>query len=705
MKRLGLLLALLTLVAAAIAYAQTPPPVPALPDSPRLTSYSLSASTCACSVGFALYADGTDVDNWIDVFINGVSVPSTSSTAGWTLTSPTGSLGSIPRPITNAVLTFNAPQTGTINIVGNRRPRRLSQFQEGRGFTARDINQVITDEIAMLRETWDRLNGAIVGQPGEVLNPLPPSGTRAGKLLVFDSGGQPIVSTLQTSIPPGIPAVNLPCYQANGFSHPLSSVTSCNGINTTGFTLAQWQSILPAATSLTDEVDWASLQSTINAAMGPLAIRLPPGVAMLNKALSICNQSVAFFGSGGNSATTATTLLNFTGGTDGIDHCGGSATSVELQDIGLNSTTTTGSLYGVNDAAANYTYLRNVLINGFRNGILFNNPGGTRLLSVWLHNGQAAGADTSSTGVTFTGRGFVNHISDTLAQGYAISYHFTSTPISSMGLEDIHVINSACGGTWKCIIIDSTDPTYGPFNYSFTNMSVDAAGSFLFAPECNNVLVTGGDWLADTAVGSWTSGQNLFDLGTGTSGCHMVRLRDLWFGNSTVVAPNSFASVEATSNDVIFSGIHLETVNVSMVSGWYQVANGATNVIERDTAWVQFFSPIAPPSNAIISLSSSTTNKLQSFVLGPPTVSACGTSPIVGSGATGEQGTIVMGTGSPTGCTVTFPVPNRAVAPSCILLSRQPSFPVQPITISTSQIVWTNPATSGLFVDYRCTPY
>src|SRR5262252_7819674 len=138
MKRALLLLPALL---AGPAIAQAPPPVPALPDSPRMISYSLSGSNCACSLGFALYGDGTDVDNWIDVILNGTSVQSTDPAHGWSLSSATGALGSIPRPITNAVLTFAAPQTGTVTIIGARRPRRLTQFQEGRGVTARDLNQ------------------------------------------------------------------------------------------------------------------------------------------------------------------------------------------------------------------------------------------------------------------------------------------------------------------------------------------------------------------------------------------------------------------------------------------------------------------------------------------------------------------------------------------------------------------------------------
>jgi len=197
MQKLALTLAFL-MGLVTLAVAQAPPPVPALPDAQRLTSYSLSSSTCACSVGFQIYGDGTDVDQWIDVFVNGVSYQSTDPMHGWSLSSPTGSLGNIPRPITNAILTFASPQTGAVTIVGARRPRRLSQFPESRGVSARDFNQVLTDIIATQREIWDQSNRTIRGQPGDVFNPLPPAAARSSQFLAFDSSG-----TLALVPPPG----------------------------------------------------------------------------------------------------------------------------------------------------------------------------------------------------------------------------------------------------------------------------------------------------------------------------------------------------------------------------------------------------------------------------------------------------------------------------------------------------------------------
>lgn len=187
------------------AAAQAPPPVPALPDVSRVNTFVLSGTTCACSVGFNLYGDGTDIDNWLQVTIGTTQYLSTDPVFGWRITSPTGSLSTIPRPITDAILTFNQAQSGQVIIVGAQRPRRLSEFSEARGVPARDHNQVLNTLFAEMREAWDKLNRAIVGQPGEIFKPLPGPGSRAGGVLAFDVLGQP---TIQLNIPAGGIPVN-----------------------------------------------------------------------------------------------------------------------------------------------------------------------------------------------------------------------------------------------------------------------------------------------------------------------------------------------------------------------------------------------------------------------------------------------------------------------------------------------------------------
>ena len=181
-------LSLLSSITASLA--QVPPPVPALPDAERRTSYSITASACSCSVGFQLFGDTTDFSNWVEVFLNGTRVNFNDPTFGWTITSPSGPLANLARPITNAVLTFTNPQTGTVQIVGARRPRRVSQFSENRGVAARDLNLALTDIVAQNRETWDKTNDvtgrALLGLPGETLALLPPASVRANGFLAFD---------------------------------------------------------------------------------------------------------------------------------------------------------------------------------------------------------------------------------------------------------------------------------------------------------------------------------------------------------------------------------------------------------------------------------------------------------------------------------------------------------------------------------------
>ena len=193
------ILAIALIAGLAPAVAQVPPPVPALPDTERRTAYTITASTCACTINMALYGDSTDYQNWVEVFINGVQATYNDPVVGWTITSPSNpSLATAARPITDGVLTFNSAQTGTIQIVGARRPRRTSQFAENQGVSARNLNQVITDIIAMLREVWDKINDVtgrgVFAPPGETMKTLPPLSSRANMGASFDSNGDLVPS-------------------------------------------------------------------------------------------------------------------------------------------------------------------------------------------------------------------------------------------------------------------------------------------------------------------------------------------------------------------------------------------------------------------------------------------------------------------------------------------------------------------------------
>ena len=82
-----------------------------------------------------------------------------------------------------------------------------------------------------------------------------------------------------------------------------------------------------------------------------------------------------------------------------------------------------------------------------------------------------------------------------------------------------------------------------------------------------------------------------------------------------------------------------------------------------------------------------------------PSISACGSSPsIVGTDTAGE---VTMGTGSPTGCTITFNLAYTS-APFCTITWQGNPLATQNYTVSTSAITLTQTATSSNKVNYTC---
>jgi hypothetical protein len=82
-----------------------------------------------------------------------------------------------------------------------------------------------------------------------------------------------------------------------------------------------------------------------------------------------------------------------------------------------------------------------------------------------------------------------------------------------------------------------------------------------------------------------------------------------------------------------------------------------------------------------------------------PALTSCGTSPaIVG---TDVAGTVTMGTGTPTGCVITFNVAYIA-APHCIVQWIATPLASQSYTTSTTAITLTQTATSSNVVKYMC---
>lgn len=314
------ILAAVLMTGIAPAFAQAPAPVPALPDTERRTSYSISGTTCACAVGFQLYGDGTDYANWVEVFINGAPIPAASN---WTITSPSGPLVNLARPITDAVLTFLSVQTGTVQIIGARRPRRTSQVTENRGVAARDFNQAITDLVAMLRENWDKTNDvtgrAVMARPGETLALLPVLASRQNMGACFDSGGNltSCVSVPSSTFAAGA-GITFTGTNPTTISANVPALAAGLGIALSGSNPIKISASNPAIFNVTDPAygakcdgvthDEVAFQNALNAAIAASGVvQLPIGNCVLNA--NITNGTSSFIstairGYGNNSTIT-----------------------------------------------------------------------------------------------------------------------------------------------------------------------------------------------------------------------------------------------------------------------------------------------------------------------------------------------------------------------------------------------------------------
>lgn len=84
-----------------------------------------------------------------------------------------------------------------------------------------------------------------------------------------------------------------------------------------------------------------------------------------------------------------------------------------------------------------------------------------------------------------------------------------------------------------------------------------------------------------------------------------------------------------------------------------------------------------------------------------PTVSACGTSPALGTNSTDTAGTVTTGTATPTSCTITFGHAHTNV-PSCIVEDSTALANLTSFTVSASAIVVTTTAASSQNLVYHC---
>lgn len=104
-----------------------------------------------------------------------------------------------------------------------------------------------------------------------------------------------------------------------------------------------------------------------------------------------------------------------------------------------------------------------------------------------------------------------------------------------------------------------------------------------------------------------------------------------------------------------------------------------------------------------------TLNQFKAWVLGGstahnavPVLSACGTSPAIATGSTDLSGRVTTGTGTPTGCVVTFASAFTAT-PSCAVVSQTaPATTTPAYTVSTTAITIVQAAGDSRIYNYIC---
>ncbi|OCC01699.1 hypothetical protein BA190_27445 [Labrys sp. WJW] len=396
-------------------------------------------------------------------------------------------------------------------------------------------------------------------------------------------------------------------YVGDGTSHPLSGVTSLNGRSTAGWTLSQWQALLPAAGALSDEIDGAVINSVIQSTTGAITLRLGPGTARFSQPIaSSCGRSISFVGAGSD-----LTVFQF-GTTNGWNHCATGTVKpdkLELHGITFKSTDTAStSTIGVNarfQPQVNGFY-DNFAVNGFNTGMVLDGSAGTTINKGMLEAGPSRkGLATTGVGIWFKGVStFVNHVQNTRVQHFKLGYRFQSTITGpGLGLEDQSLINSAAGEVDTCVQIDSDWDGYSPIQYAIDNMSCDAFGQGLVAKQAGQLTIKGGNWLVHPATGSWTpAGRDFFNFCRVTS----ARLENAWISNNgEALSLRSYINLADAScgngapSDVKITNNKLEYVNLTTTGAMIVKNSAATGIRAQGNTFTNFFTPQAtPPSNA-----------------------------------------------------------------------------------------------------------
>ncbi len=170
-------------------------------------------------------------------------------------------------------------------------------------------------------------------------------------------------------------------------SHALSTITTLNGTNTTGWTLAQWQAVFPHALALSDEIDWCAIQAAVNVATsktegGLVVVPNTGNRYKLNRGLIINPRLVSVRGNGAvldftQVTTNGSKCISFvqSSGPD-YGHAKNAFNGFEIRGPGRGNAGVVGIYYGTGTASegrSSRAVLRDVVMHQFDIGLQLGN--------------------------------------------------------------------------------------------------------------------------------------------------------------------------------------------------------------------------------------------------------------------------------------------------------------------------------------------
>lgn len=388
------------------------------------------------------------------------------------------------------------------------------------------------------------------------------------------------------------------CYIGDGNSHPLSSVSSCNRVSTRGWTLTQWQSVLPRAAALTDEIDGDAINALIAASGSNPAVIMLTGNARINQSITSCAGPLYISGLGRGATITVATA-----GVTAFKHCQSASPQfgAAFQLRNLNIICANGVACGdVGDVTLSNSGEPGFLLDDvttmalgtgqWANGFLTTGAGGTRILNSVI-----------SLGAVGTISGICLQFSSSAA--FSVIFQMVNLHLYWCG-QAINLISNAAGQGPEGIYMTgvNADQVINFFNYQTTGANYNPPGivseqtEVSFFKSIYSVSNASGtyetDWIIrdgwyiqlapTTNSGAITPPTGLMDLGNAAR----VVIDGNTFQQSSGATFNYLINIGSSASDWTVEHNYVLNLLGRVNNGVVNINNGATSILEKENDFI-----------------------------------------------------------------------------------------------------------------------